>query len=168
MAIGERIHFFRTLRGMTQKYLGTSIGFSESQADVRIAQYETGKRNPKEAYLDALADTLGVAPEALNVPDIDTYVGLMHTLFALEDIYGLKIDDLDGEICLRLDRHSKSYPQMFDLFYSWNRTAEKMRRGEISKDEYDEWRYHYPKLETERFRKEVLALREAKAAKENK
>ena len=49
MAIGERIHFFRTLRGMTQKYLGTSIGFSESQADVRIAQYETGKRNPKEA-----------------------------------------------------------------------------------------------------------------------
>lgn len=104
MAIGERIYFFRTLRGMTQKYLGTSIGFSESQSDVRIAQYETGKRNPKEAYLNALADKLGVAPEALNVPDIDTYVGLMHTLFALEDIYGLKIDDLDGEICLRLDR----------------------------------------------------------------
>ena len=23
MAIGERIHFFRILRGMTQKYLGT-------------------------------------------------------------------------------------------------------------------------------------------------
>ena len=168
MAIGERIHFFRTLRGMTQKYLGTSIGFSESQSDVRIAQYETGKRNPKEAYLNALADTLGVAPEALNVPDIDTYVGLMHTLFALEDIYGLKIDDLHGEICLRLDRHSKSYSQMFDLFYSWNRTAGKLRRGEITKDEYDEWRYHYPKLETERFRKEVLALREAKSAKENK
>ena len=168
MAIGERIHFFRTLRGMTQKYLGTSIGFSESQSDVRIAQYETGKRNPKEAYLNALADKLGVAPEALNVPDIDTYVGLMHTLFALEDIYGLKIDDLDGEICLRLDRHSKSYSQMFDLFYSWNRTAGKLRRGEITKDEYDEWRYHYPNHETERFRKEVLALREAKAAKESK
>ena len=104
MAIGERIHFFRTRRGMTQKYLGTCIGFSENQADVRIAQYETGKRNPKEAYLNALADTLGVAPEALNVPDIDTYVGLMHTLFTLEDVYGLKIDDIDGEICLRLDR----------------------------------------------------------------
>ena len=168
MAIGERIHFFRTLRGMTQKYLGTSIGFSESQSDVRIAQYETGKRNPKEAYLNALADTLGVAPEALNVPAIDTYVGLMPTLFGLEDIYGLKIDDLDGEICLRLDRHSKSYSQMFDLFYSWNRTAGRLRRGEITKDEYDEWRYHYPKLETERFRKEVLAIREAKAAKESK
>lgn len=29
MAIGERIHFFRTLRGMTQKYLGMAIGFPE-------------------------------------------------------------------------------------------------------------------------------------------
>ena len=27
MAIGERIHFFRTLRGMTQKYLGMAVAF---------------------------------------------------------------------------------------------------------------------------------------------
>ena len=27
MAIGERIHFFRLLRGMTQKYLGMAVGF---------------------------------------------------------------------------------------------------------------------------------------------
>ena len=26
MAIGERIHFFRLLRGMTQKYLGMALG----------------------------------------------------------------------------------------------------------------------------------------------
>ncbi|MDD6236701.1 MAG: transcriptional regulator, partial [Clostridiales bacterium] len=25
MAIGERIHFFRTMRGMTQKYLGMAL-----------------------------------------------------------------------------------------------------------------------------------------------
>ena len=30
MAIGERIHFFRLLRGMTQKYLGMSLGFRRS------------------------------------------------------------------------------------------------------------------------------------------
>ena len=40
MAIGERIHYFRLLRGFTQKYLGKLLGFSDSQADVRIAQYE--------------------------------------------------------------------------------------------------------------------------------
>ena len=38
MAISERIHFFRLMRGMTQKYLGTAIGFPEKSADVRLAQ----------------------------------------------------------------------------------------------------------------------------------
>ena len=36
MAIGERIHYFRLLRGFTQKYLGQQLGFSDSQADVRM------------------------------------------------------------------------------------------------------------------------------------
>ena len=40
MAIGERIRFFRNLRGMTQKYLGIKLGFSERTADIRMAQYE--------------------------------------------------------------------------------------------------------------------------------
>ena len=38
----------------------------------------------------ALAQVLDVSPHALSVPDIDSYVGLMHTLFTLEDNYGLK------------------------------------------------------------------------------
>ena len=91
----------------------------------------------------------------------------MHTFFTLEDVYGLKIGEIDGELCLRLDRSSKSYLNMFELFYSWNRISEKLHRGEISQDEYDEWRYHYPKLENERFRNEVLAYREKKS-KEDK
>ena len=40
MAIGERIRFIRNLRGMTQKYLGTLVGFPEKTADIRMAQYE--------------------------------------------------------------------------------------------------------------------------------
>ena len=47
MAIGERIHFLRNLRGMTQKYLGQAVGFPEKTADVRMAQYESGTRTPK-------------------------------------------------------------------------------------------------------------------------
>ena len=34
MAISERIHFFRLMRGMTQKYLGTAIGFPEKSASL--------------------------------------------------------------------------------------------------------------------------------------
>ena len=46
MAIGERIRFFRNLRGMTQKYLGQMVGFPEKTADIRMAQYESGSRSP--------------------------------------------------------------------------------------------------------------------------
>ena len=72
MAIGERIHFFRLLRGMTQKYLGTAVGFPERSADVRLAQYETGSRKPKADLTAALAQVLDVSPQALDVPDVTT------------------------------------------------------------------------------------------------
>ncbi len=108
MAIGERIHYFRMLRGFTQKYLGKMLGFSDSQADVRIAQYEKGTRSPKEKYLNALAQILEVSPHALDVPDIDNNIGLMHTLFTLEDTRGLKIGEIDGELCLRLDKSTST------------------------------------------------------------
>ena len=98
MAIGERIRFIRNLRGMTQKYLGIMAGLPERTADIRMAQYEAGTRTPKEDLTKALAHALDVSPDALTVPDIDTYIGLMHTLFALEDIYGLTIEKRDGEI----------------------------------------------------------------------
>ncbi|RGC30123.1 XRE family transcriptional regulator [Enterocloster aldenensis] len=144
MAIGERIHFFRILRGMTQKYLGTVIGFDDNSADVRIAQYETGKRKPKELYLNKIAEKLGVSPQALDVPNIDSYEGLMHTLFALEDIYGLRIDKLDDELCISIKKvNNPDYKQLRENFDSWYEQANKLRNEKITKDEYDEWRYHY-------------------------
>ena len=59
MAIGERIRFFRNLRGMTQKYLGTVVGFPEKTADIRMAQYESGSRTPKADLTESLAGVLG-------------------------------------------------------------------------------------------------------------
>jgi transcriptional regulator with XRE-family HTH domain len=162
MAIGERIRFIRNLRGMTQKYLGAAIGFTEKTADVRMAQYESGSRTPKEKMIADLANVLEVCPQALTVPDIDNYIGLAHTLFALEDLYGLKIKNNDGEICLTLDRENKSYLSMFDIFNAWSNEAEKFKNGEISKEEYDTWRYNYPKIEAERTKERLDELRTEK------
>lgn len=145
MAIGERIRYFRNLRKMTQKYLGASVGFPEKTADIRMAQYESGSRTPKAELTESLAKVLDVSPSALTVPDIDSYIGLMHTLFAMEDIYGLKIDKLNDEICIRLNRETgTTYTSMFERFSDWQEKAEQYRNCEISKEEYDEWRYNYP------------------------
>ena len=120
MAIGERIHFIRNLRGMTQKYLGIRAGFPERAADVRMAQYESGTRTPKADLTKNLAGILEVSPQALDLPNIDSYIGLMHTLFALEDIYGLKIGEVNGEVCLRLDKSKgRTYEEMIKMLSAW-------------------------------------------------
>ena len=66
---------------MTQKYLGGLIGFDENVVDVRIAQYESGARTPKEKMVADIANALEVSPQALDLPNIDSYIGLTHTLF---------------------------------------------------------------------------------------
>ena len=148
MAIAERIKFFRNLRCMTQKWLGAAIGFPEKTADIRMAQYESGTRTPKADLTNELASALGVAPEALNVPDIESYIGVMHTLFALEDLYALKIDEIDGEPIIRLNKNAREYCQMFKLLQLWAKEAAKRCEGEISKEDYDDWRYNFPERDT--------------------
>ncbi len=164
MAIGERIRFIRNLKGMTQKYLGIQVGFPEKTADIRMAQYESGSRTPKADLINKVAEVFDVSTAALTVPDIESYNGVMHTLFTMEDLYGLRIDKLDDELCIRLDKGmGANYISMFDMFTAWQEQAEKYKNGEISKEEYDYWRYNYPKLEAERTKKELNELRKSKS-----
>ena len=34
------------------------------------------------------------------------------------------------------------------MLYAWKEQADKLPSEEISKDKYDEWRYHYPEFDT--------------------
>lgn len=148
MAIGERIRFFRNLRGMTQKYLGQVVGFPEKTADIRMAQYESGSRTPKAELAESLAGALGVSPLALSVPDIDSYLGLMHTLFTLEDRYGLTVDTGENGVSLRVDpRKGRDAAELFKMLTAWAEQSEKYHNGDINRDEYDKWRYNYPKFD---------------------
>ena len=149
MAIGKRIRFFRNRKGMTQKQLGEILGFLGKTSDVRMAQYESEARTPKQDLVKEMAHILDVSPRAITVPEIDTYIGLMHTLFALEDMYGLKIGEIDGEMCLRLDKsNGTTFSTMFGMFHAWREQAARLEQGEITKEEYDQWRYKYPELDT--------------------
>ena len=148
MAIGERIRFFRNLRGMTQKYLGQMVGFPEKTADIRMAQYESGSRSPKAELTENLAGVLGVSPLALSVPDIDSYLGLMHTLFTLEDRYGLTVETGETSVPLRVDpRKGKDAAELSEMLTAWAEQAEKYRNGKINREDYDKWRYNYPKYD---------------------
>ena len=70
----------------------------------------------------------------------------MHTLFTLEDRYGLKIEKAeDGQPRLYLDlKHFPDSSQLYDMMMDWMDKAEALESKQITQDEYDHWRYHYP------------------------
>ena len=60
LKLGARIRKIRMFRNITQKELGRRLGYGESSADVRIAQYESGQRTPKQETLIRIAEILEV------------------------------------------------------------------------------------------------------------
>ena len=123
MAIGQRIKYFRNRIGMTQKQLGEKLGFKGKTSDVRMAQYESEARVPKIDLVKQMSQIFDVNTHALTVPDIDTHIGLMHTLFALEDIYGLKVKNVDGQpiSVLTLPYLLPAHLSMKCFVHGWNR-----------------------------------------------
>ena len=145
MAIGERIRWFRNRSGMTQRQLGQALGISNMSADSRIGQYEIESRTPKKDMIEKLAQIFDVAEEAIDVPNIDTYIGLMHTLFTLEDRYGLTVTELDGQVCLKPDINHPNYSMdLSQNLRSWYEIKARLTSGIVRIEDYDHWRYSFP------------------------
>ena len=148
--IGKHIQKFRIMRGMTQRELGEAVGFSPRTASVRIAQYESGARKPKPGLLKQIADVLCVSADALAAPDFESAADLMHTLFALEDTCFFDVVSLGDNIELRGDTKDNNVPLTVRAFLkTWAELREKLLYGEISMEEYDQWRYNFPNIPKE-------------------
>ena len=68
ITFGRKLKHLRQKNHLTQKELGMAVGFPDSCADVRIAQYEGDVRTPKEDLMKLFASTLGVPVELFTVP----------------------------------------------------------------------------------------------------
>jgi transcriptional regulator with XRE-family HTH domain len=149
MATGERIKRIRNFREMTQKELGLAIGFDENTADVRIAQYESGTRTPKEDTLRKIADVLRVNYRAIYEPTLYSAEDVMYSLFELEEHYtDLQIYDVE-------DTSDPYYPEkhkavsfrvhlLDDFWEEWQQRKKDLADGAISKTEYMEWKFNWP------------------------
>ena len=152
--IGEKIKFYRNYRNMTQKELGEKAGFSRNSADVRIAQYETGKRTPKGDVIPAIANALSISPLALTTPDTSSYYGLMHTFFELEDKYGLRVTKIDGRFYLRFANTSPDAETITTDLETWYEEYSKFQDDDITLENYNEWRYRFPEIRAEHQKKD--------------
>ena len=142
MAVGDRIKRIRNIRELTQKELGLALGFDENTADVRIAQYESGTRNPKEDALRKIAEILDVNYRALYEPTLYEAEDVMYTLFELDEHYGgMQIHEIDNSNHLAVSFGSKL---MGDFLREWQQRKKDLADGVISKAEYMEWKVNWP------------------------
>ena len=131
------------LQGIFGQWKNTAVRFQS------VKLFEIVLYLVTEDVTAALAKVLDVSPKALDVPDIDSYTGLMHTLFTLEDRYGLEVCECEDEVHLRVHiNKGRDAAELHRMLAAWGAVAAKLKAGEITKEEYDRWRYRYPELDT--------------------
>lgn len=149
MAVGNRIKRARNFRGMTQKELGIAVGLEEKSADIRIAQYESGTRTPKEELLRKIAEVLDVNYRSLYESNLYAAEDIMYTLFELDEHYPrtslYEVSDTSDpdspEIHMALSFHN----HLLDGFLKeWQLRKQQLANGEITRDEYQEWKLNWP------------------------
>jgi transcriptional regulator with XRE-family HTH domain len=148
MAVGERIKRIRNLRRMTQKELGLALGFDENTADVRVAQYETGTRTPKEEAIRKIADVLDVNYRSIYEPTLYATEDVMYTLFELDKHYSIRLHEVTDDT--DLDYTEKHISVDFqtrllnEFLAEWLERKKDLADGSISKAEYMEWKFNWP------------------------
>ena len=139
--VGKKIRAYREFRGFSQIQLAELSGINVGT----IRKYELGIRNPKPEQLEKIANSLKISPYAMSDPNFDTYVSVMHALFALEDQYGLHAyRDESGVPQLMFKDKGHDSLNMLDNIGAWADMYQKFRNEEITEKEYLDWKAKYP------------------------
>lgn len=150
MTIGEKIKIARNHRGMTQKELGLKLGFDEKSADVRIAQYESGTRTPKENLLSEIANILDVNINSLKNPSPENTETFIHLLFDLEqeskkqhtnNFSIISVPDELGNPQPAIQFHNHL---LNEFLTEWQLRRKELNEEIITEEEYAEWMMNFP------------------------
>lgn len=118
------------------------------------------RRKNQQDMINDMAKIFDVAGEAITVPDIDSYIGTTHTLFALEDNYGLTITSLDSQVCMKQDINHPNYSHsLAEDLHSWSEIKSKLTGCSILTSEYDHWRYSFFADRAEETKKRIDSLK---------
>ena len=139
MAVGDRIKRVRNIRGMTQRELGLAVGFDDNSADVRIAQYESGTRKPKEDMLRKISAVLDVNYRSLYEPTLYAAEDIMYTLFELDEHYRISLSEQGKQISVNFNAKLLN-----DFMREWLLRKQELADGDITKEEYAEWKLNWP------------------------
>lgn len=166
MTIGEKIKRIRKFRNMTYKALAIRTGQGENRVQ-KFVQYEIGYRVPKKEMVDKIAEALDVNPYVLYDTNGQNASEIMEMLFWLDEthpslIHLHQLRKFPGETCNASDdtevyyHDNDSWPAhsptalwfnygVLDRFLKeWTIRKQELAAGEITRDEYFEWKINWP------------------------
>lgn len=137
MDIGTKIRNERNHQGLSQKELAKRVGISEPA----IRNYELGNRIPSEKVLEKIADALDISPFVISNPSLDSYHGIIHSFFYLENTIDLQPVEIEGRVYLSIPSVGNA---SYEDISNWYHVYQKYQKGEISEEEYKYWKDTYP------------------------
>ena len=142
LSTGDKIKLIRTRKGIAVKDLAAQLKITVAA----LRHYEDNIRQVNDERLQEIADQLDVNVSALYDRKISTITDIMHTLFEIEntevimpDKYPITEDESSTPYGVRAIQETLNI-----AIEQWSEQRELWYRGEISDDEYKNWKDAFP------------------------
>ena len=144
MISGQKLKKLRLLRDLTQKELAIKAGLT----DAAIRNYELGNRSPTIEQMRKIAQALDCDISALTDHEPNSIHEFIHIIFDYEK--EMKFRPLIDEATSSLLSQDMNFN---DFLVEWDEMRKKHYNGEITDEEFEDWKLSYPKKS--RFLKKV-------------
>lgn len=136
MISGKKLKQIRLFRKLTQKELAIMSGLT----DAAIRNYELGNRSPNIEQLRKIADALNCDISALTDHEPNSIHEFIHIIFDYEK--EMKLRPLIDDATSSLLSHDMNFN---DFLVEWDEMRKKHYNGEITDDEFEDWKLSFPK-----------------------
>ena len=136
MISGQKLKKLRLLRDLTQKELAIKAGLT----DAAIRNYELGNRSPTIEQMRKIAQALDCDISALTDHEPNSIHEFIHIIFDYEK--EMKFRPLIDEATSSLLSQDMNFN---DFLVEWDEMRKKHYNGEITDEEFEDWKLSYPK-----------------------
>lgn len=136
MISGKKLKELRLLRGLTQK----ELAIKSDLTDAAIRNYELGNRSPSREQMRKIASALECDISALIEHEPVSNFEIFQIIFDYEEL--LKLRPLIEEGTEALISQDMNFN---DFLKEWDEMRKKHYNGEITDEEFKNWKLSYPK-----------------------
>lgn len=136
---GARLQFVREFRYLNEKNVAEELGLGGKDLARTIRDYERNATKPLPGRLEELAELYEVSIDAIRDYDFSNPIDLIYIAMWQEELmpyFDINIEDISNN----LNEYAK---EVVNGLNEWKAMKEKRENGEISDQEYIEWKLNY-------------------------